>query len=56
MPIEQELINEAMEKAGKNKEYAIMVQVGQAVALPTTSKYTMKITVGGFEIDIKPKD
>ena len=36
------------------KDYAIIAQVGQAVALPTTQKYHVRITVGGLEMDFKP--
>ena len=38
------------------KTYSIIAQVGQAVALPSTKKYHVRITVGGFEMDFKPFD
>jgi len=38
------------------REYAIIAQVGQAVALPSDKKYDIKITVGGYEMLFKPFD
>jgi len=36
------------------KNYSIIAQVGQAVGLPSTEHYHVKITIGGFELDFKP--
>ena len=44
------------EDAKRSKEYAIIAQVGQAVALPTNKKYDIRVTVGGHEIFFKPLD
>lgn len=44
------------EDAKRNKQYAVIAQVGQAVALPTSKKYDIRVTVGGHEIFFKPLD
>ena len=44
----------AAEDAMLFKEYAIIAQVGQAIGLPTSNKYNIKITVGGFEMLFEP--
>ena len=53
--IEDEVINQAQEFSRK-KKYSVIAEVGQAVALPTSNKYDIRILVGGQEITIKPKD
>ena len=46
-------VNE-LEQALAMKNYAIIGQVGQAIALPSTKDYTIRITIGGFELNFKP--
>ena len=44
-------------EAGKflpNREFAVIAQIGQAVALPSKKDYLIKVTLGGFELDFKP--
>jgi hypothetical protein len=53
MPIEQDLIMEALEYT-KNNEFAFIAQIGQAVSLPTSKKYDIKITIGGHQMVFKP--
>ena len=53
MTIEEDALA-AAEEAMISKEYAIIAQVGQAIALPTAKKYKVKITVGGFEMLFDP--
>lgn len=51
--IDQDIIDAAQE-AAKNKRYAIICQVGQAVALPSTKNYKIKVTVGGWTYTFDP--
>ena len=51
--IDQDIIDAAQE-AAKNKQYAIICQVGQAVALPSTKNYKIKVTVGGWTHTFEP--
>ena len=50
-----EVVEEA-KQAMEDREYAVIAQIGQAVALPTDKKYEIKITIGGFEMLFKPFD
>lgn len=36
------------------RKYSVKCQIGQCVALPSTKDYTVKVTVGGKEIDFNP--
>lgn len=53
--IEDEVLNQA-KRFMQKKRYAVIAEVGQAVALPSTNKYDIRILVGGKEIIIKPKE
>mmetsp|Transcript_30294 Transcript_30294/g.46320 ORF Transcript_30294/g.46320 Transcript_30294/m.46320 type:complete len:131 (+) Transcript_30294:880-1272(+) len=45
-PIEDELVMEA-KAFMRDKEYEVIAEVGQAVALPKKKKYSVKIVIGG---------
>ena len=51
--IDQDLVENSKD-AADNKEYALICQIGQAVALPSVDKYNIKVTVGGHEILFEP--
>jgi hypothetical protein len=53
--IEEEIIDGAVD-AKAMKEYAVIGEVGQAVALPSKNKYTVKFLFGGHELEFKPFD
>ena len=39
-----------------NKEYKVMCQIGQAVALPSKSNYSINLNIGGHDIVFEPKE
>jgi len=39
----------------QNREYQLIAQIGQAVALPDKKNYNIKMTIGGTEIIFEPK-
>lgn len=48
---------EALKKAEfymQKRQYAVKCQIGQCVALPSSKKYTVKVTIGGNYLDFDP--
>jgi hypothetical protein len=53
--IDQEIIEES-KPAKELKTYAVIAEIGQAVALPSKSKYNIRVIIGGYELDFEPFD
>jgi hypothetical protein len=55
MKIEDDIVLES-KPAIEEKKYAVIAEIGQAVALPSKNKFTIKMTFGGETIEFKPFD